>query len=262
MRDFVYGNTFGTFIIIVIVLNALIIGAETYVQHPLLRTLDKICVGIFILEIALKMLYAPRLRDYFRDGWNWFDIIIVGAALVPGNGNTSTVLRILRVFRVLRLVNALPELKLIVNVLWRSVASMAYISILMIIAFYIYGVIAVKLFGDTQPEHYGTLHEALFSLFRSLTAEDWTDLRYEGIAAGSDYWVVTTFHVTWILLATFVMINLVVGAILNNYHEVQEIERRRKQKLDVSDARLRELVAEIHEILERRALGEAVDAAK
>ena len=78
---------------------------------------------------------------------------------------------------------------------------------------------------------YGTLHEAFFSLFRSLTCEDWTDLRYDGLPHGN-YWIVTVYHVSWIMLSTFLLINLVVGAVLNNYQEVQpgtQAARRRGQ---------------------------------
>lgn len=251
MYEFVYGKKFAHFIIAVIIFNAALIGIETYQTSWVFNLLEWVCVWIFVAEIALKLGYAKRKSEYFSDPWNWFDIIVVGAAFVPEVAGFSTVLRILRVLRVLRLVKAIPEMRLIVTVLMRSLTSMTYIAGLMLIVFYIYAVTGVKLFGETQPE-YATLHEAMFTLFRSLTLEDWTDLRYEAAPSGN-LLASSIFHVTWILLSTFVILNLIVGAILNNYAEVQEIEKNRRRNLDLSDERLLELIEELNTIMKTRA---------
>jgi len=250
IRDFAYGSRFQNFIIAVIIFNAIIIGIDTYESYPILRLLEWICVWIFVVEIVLKMSTAPKLSTYFRDPWNLFDIIVVGVAFIPVSNGIGPALRILRVLRVLRLIHVMPEMRLIVSVLWKSLISMTHIGLLMGIGMYIYAVVGVKLFGDTQAE-YATLHEAFFSLFRSLTAEDWTDLRYDGIEK-SNYWVATIYHVSWILVGTFVMINLVVGAILNNYNEVQEIEARKNMPVEDMDARIVELMGELNQLMEAR----------
>lgn len=255
IRELAYSSRFEGFILAVIVVNALIIGAETYSEAAILRVLDKICVAIFVAEIALKFIGRRSAREYFTSGWNWFDIIVVAAALVPGAGSTTTTLRILRVFRVLRLVRFIPELAVIAGVLVKSLKSMVYIGLLMGIITYLYAIVGVELFGGHMAE-YATLHETFFTLFRSLTAEDWTDLRYDGLAFGN-YWVVTLYHVSWIVVATFVMLNLVVGAILNNYNLVQEAEAKRhraatRAAIKGDDERLEELLAEMREILDHR----------
>ena len=124
---------------------------------------------------------------------------------------------------------------------------MTYISLLMFICFYVYAIMAVELFGPTQAE-YATLHESFFSLFRSLTAEDWTDLRYDGLG-GANYWLVTLFHVSWIILSTFLLINLVVGAVINNYNEVQEIEKHEKLGLNDVDKQIIEASKKLQHLL-------------
>ncbi|MGF1572829.1 MAG: ion transporter [Sumerlaeia bacterium] len=251
MHDFVYGKKFAHFIIAVIIFNAALIGVEIYVKHWSFGILEWICVWIFTAEIILKLTYAKRKADYFSDPWNWFDVIVVGAAFIPETAGFSTVLRILRVLRVLRLVKAIPEMRLIVNVLMRSLTSMTYIAGLMLIVFYIYAVTGVKLFGATQPE-YATLHEAMFTLFRALTLEDWTDIRYDAAPHGN-LLISSVYHVSWILLSTFVILNLIVGAILNNYSEVQEIEKTRRRNLDLTDERLLILIEELNTIMKVRA---------
>ncbi|MCU0688424.1 MAG: ion transporter [Phycisphaerales bacterium] len=255
-RRVVEAPWFGTIVIATILINAALIGWSTYEPARWITLAERVCIGFFVVELLLRFRAAGSLRAYFADPWNVFDFILVATALIPTSvlgssaGELLPLLRILRVFRVLRLIKAIPELRLIVTVLTRSVVSMKYIGLLAAILFYVYGVIGVKLFGaPTSPLHaeYATLHEAMFTLFRVLTGDAWTDLRYKGDLLG---WSVTAFHVSWIVLSTFILINLIVGAIVNNYQAVQDIEHAKH--LDASDARLEELLSEVQAILKKR----------
>lgn len=252
-RDIVEARWFNSVTLAVIVLNAILIGVETYLVTPLTQALQWACVWVFVAEIIVRFLGRTSTRDYFRDGWNWFDIVVTAAAFVPEVAGASTILRVLRVLRILRLVRSIPELRLIVSVLTRSIASMTYIGLLMAVCFYVFAIIGFKLFGKLQPE-FATLHESLFTLFGSLTLEGWTDLRNRAIEAGGNYLTVTLFHTIWVILATFLLVNLIVGAIINNYQEVQEIESRgKKHGPDADlDARILELSKELHQLVRAR----------
>lgn len=260
LRRLVESASFNGFIIGVIVLNAVFIGVSTYTDNPaMVRTiaaLEAACVAVFLVEIGLRFLVRKSTRAFFRDGWNVFDLVIVVSAFVPASNGVGPLLRILRVFRVLRLIKTVPELRLIVNVLVRSVASMKYVALLATIMFYVYAVIGVKLFGaEDHPmhAHFGSIHEACFTLFRILTGDDWTQMRYELGQSGYPVAAFTAFQVSWILVATFLLVNLIVGAVINNYQKVQEIEQHRTLAPDASERRLRELVQEIDAILQVRA---------
>ncbi|MGV3695380.1 MAG: ion transporter, partial [Paracoccus marcusii] len=83
---FIHGPRAQGVITAVILFNALILGLETWPRvmaaaGPLLIALDRVCLAIFVIEIGLK-LYARGLR-FFRDGWNVFDFIVVGIAVLP-----------------------------------------------------------------------------------------------------------------------------------------------------------------------------------
>lgn len=250
VRRFVHSSGFNHFILWIIVLNAVLIGVETYVHRPILSLLERLCVAIFVAEIGLKFRYSDSKRAWLRDGWNWFDIIVVGSALIPNVSQAVSVLRILRVLRVMRLVKGIPELRMIVSVLARSITSMTYIGLLMLIVFYVYAVAGVVFFGQHQPE-FSTLHETFFSLFRLLTADDWSDLRQASLSY-ANWWLVTIYYCSWIILSTFLLINLMVGAIINNYQEVQQIELHRHLADD--DRRIMELSAELNRLLRNRLL--------
>lgn len=251
-KKFINSPYFGRIILGVIIFNAFLIGLSTYIPgSSLIHTLEWVCIWVFVVELALKFYARDSIKSFFSNGWNIFDIIVVGSAFVPNISTIATLLRVLRVFRVLRLVDGLDELRLIVSVLIKSLSSMVYIALLMTICFYIYAVMGVELFGEGQPDEYGTLHEAFFSLFRSLTCEDWTDLRYDGLPH-RNYWVVTTYHVTWIMIGTFLLINLVVGAVLNNYQEVHESEKSKDVDDESLDAKIASLSKELNQLLERK----------
>lgn len=250
-KKFINSTYFGRIILGVIIFNAFLIGLSTYVESPIIHLLEWVCIWVFVVELALKFYARDNLKTFLSNGWNIFDIIVVGSAFVPNISTIATLLRVLRVFRVLRLVDGLDELRLIVSVLIKSLSSMVYIALLMTICFYIYAVMGVELFGEGQPGEYGTLHEAFFSLFRSLTCEDWTDLRYDGLPH-RNYWVVTIFHVSWIMIGTFLLINLVVGAVLNNYQEVHESEKNKNVDEESLDARIASLSKELNQLLERK----------
>ena len=252
IEAFINNGIFGKCILAVIIFNAFLIGLSTYVDYPIIYTLEWVCIWIFVIELSLKFYARESTSKFFKSGWNIFDIIVVGSAFVPDISTIATLLRVLRVFRVLRLVDGLDELRLIVSVLIKSLSSMVYIGLLMFICFYIYAVMGVELFGEGQPNEYGTLHEAFFSLFRSLTCEDWTDLRYDGLPHGN-YWVVTAFHVTWITVGTFLLINLVVGAVLNNYQEVHANQKKKVSSPPESlDERIAALSKELNQLLEQK----------
>jgi voltage-gated sodium channel len=247
---------FGGFVLAIIVLNGVLVGWQTYdMENPLIKHGLNVCLGIFVIELVVKLAAAVKARTlgaFFKDGWNIFDIVVVVGSFLPAADPTMTALvRVIRVLRVFRLVRSVPELRLIVTVLVKSVVSMKYITMLAAIILFIYGVIGVKLFGAYMPKEYGSLHESFFTLFRVLTGDNWSDLRYA--AEGQPWqWKNTFYHVSWIIVSTFLLINLIVGAVLNNYQEVQEAERNRHRKLDTSDERLAELTAEMQAILKAR----------
>lgn len=264
IRSLVQSTVFNNVIVAVILINAALIGLSTYTADVsalrVIAALEAVCVVIYLVEIVLRFIARESTAAFFRDGWNIFDIVIVVAAIVPATNGIGPVLRILRVFRVLRLVKTIPELRLIVNVLLRSVASMKHVALLAGILFYVYAIIGVKLFGgDAHPmrTYFGSIHEACFTLFRILTGDDWTQMRYELAQAGQPLAAFTAYQVSWIVVATFLLVNLIVGAVINNYQKVQDIEENRSLALDPSEQRMRELIRELDAIVSTRAQSSA-----
>ena len=135
------------FILAAIIINAIVLGL--YIDPTILPGLDPVwfaidlfCLGVFAVEITLKLL-AYRL-SFFKSGWNVFDFLVVGIALVPGNGSLS-VLRTLRVLRVLRLLTVVPSLRRVVAAFIHSIPGLGAVVMVMAIFFYAAAVMAVAL---------------------------------------------------------------------------------------------------------------------
>tara|TARA_B100000315_G_C14589901_1_gene595178 strand:- start:889 stop:1731 length:843 start_codon:yes stop_codon:yes gene_type:complete len=229
---------FTIFIVIVILTNAVIIGMETYPYMEsqygtLLHLIDGIILGVFVVEIALKIIACgQRPQNFFRDGWNVFDFIIVAAAFVPGIQNQTTVLRLIRLLRVLRLLSALPNMQVMVVAVIHSIPAIGQMALLASLLFYVYAVIGQTWFGTHDPQYWGTVHIALLSLFRVLTLEDWTDLMYATMERYPYSW---TFFVSFVLFATFVIFNMLIGVILNSMDEARKTIREEQARAQIPD---------------------------
>lgn len=212
-----------------IIFNGVLIGLETFPDFVarydgLLHLGNNIILGIFIAEAALKITaVAPRIGRYFGDGWNLFDFSIIVLSLIPATDEFALVARLIRVLRVLRLVSGVPQLRLIVATLVRSIPSMGHVILLMSIIFYIYAVTGYHLFHEHDAEHWGNLGAALLTLFQMVTLEGWIDVMDTAMEALPWSWV---YFVTFVLIGTFVMLNLFIAVVINNLEasKVAELE--------------------------------------
>ena len=246
----VESRAFRVGIIALIILNGIVIGAATsdsVVEHAgeWLRRLDDIILWIFVAEVVLKLTAVwPHPGRYFRDPWNDFDFTVVALSLIPATGQFATVARLLRLLRVMRLISAIPELRLIVSTLLRSLPSMGHVVLLMSIVFYIYGVAGYHIFHDHDPVHWGTLGLALLTLFRIVTLEDWTDVMYTAMDLHPLAWI---YFVSFVVVGTFVIINLFIAVVLNN------LEASKRKQRQGHPASPEELLVELRELKESAA---------
>jgi len=199
-------------------------SAALWERHgALFHTLNVVVQVVFAAEIAIRLLaYAPRIDRFFHDGWNVFDFTIVALSLLPVAGPFATVARLARLLRALRIVSALPELRLIVATMLRSIPSLANVIVLLGLILYVYAVVGVHLFGVVDPAHWGSLPRAGLTLFEILTLEGWVDLMDASLAATRWAWV---YYTTFVVLAVFVVINLFIAIVINNL-EAAKVEER------------------------------------
>ena len=224
VRQLVETRAFERFIIAVIVINAIGLGLETSPAimarfGSVIVALDAIALGIFVVELTLK-LFAYGWR-FFRNGWNVFDFAIVTVALMPAAGAFS-VLRALRILRALRLISVVPSMRKVIIGLFSAIPSIGTVIVMLLLLFYISAVMATKLFGGAFPEWFGNLGASLYSLFQIMTLESWSMGIVRPVMEVFPYaWA---FFVPFILLTSFIVLNLFIGVIVNAMAEATEDE--------------------------------------
>lgn len=227
-------KTFQGFVIFVIVVSALSIGAHTYHLPPWLeKSLLVLDIGItvfFLFELIIRYLASDGPKSFFSKGWNIFDTVIVIGSLIPLGGSTVLLARLLRIFRVLRLVSMVPELRMLINALFKAIPRMGYIVLLMFVIFYIYGAVGSMLFGHINAFLWGDVSIAMLTLFRISTFESWTSIMYETMAVYPLSWM---FYLSFIFLTTFTFLNMMVGTVLDVMSEESRLMSEAKLQLAI-----------------------------
>ncbi len=223
-------------IIALILANGALLGLETSPTLELrygglMHMGNQIVLGVFIVEALLKMLaVAPRVDRYFHDGWNVFDFLVIVFSLIPATGGFAMVARMARLLRVLRLISAIRELRMIVAALVRSIPSVGYVILLMSIIVYIYAIVGYQLFHEHDPTHWRNLGVSVLTLFNIITLEGWTVVMDNALQLHSWSWI---YFVSYVVIGTFVVINLFIAIIINNLDEAKA-ERLRELEPPVS----------------------------
>jgi len=246
-------------IIGLIVLNGISLGLETWppameAAGPLLVAFDRAVLAVFVAEIAAKLAY--RGLGFFRSGWNVFDFVIVGIALVPAAGPFA-VMRALRILRVLRLVSAVPTMRRVVAALLTAIPGLAAVGSIILLCFYVGAVLATKLFGATFPDWFGNIGRSMYTLFQVMTLESWSmGIVRPVMEAFPLAWM---FFVPFIVTTSFAILNLFIGIIVDAMQIVHRQEAEAAGGMEAvtpveTEIRLlREEIRDLKALIERRA---------
>jgi len=243
-KKIVTAPAFDKFIISIIIVNAIVIGLETSPRlieqfGHLFELFNAAVLLVFIVEAALKITAeAPRIDRYFRKGWNVFDFSIVVISLVPSVGQFATAARLVRILRVARLISMVPDLRVIIWALLRSLPSMLHIVMLLSVLFYIYGVIGFYLFHTADPERWGNLGMSLLTLFGVVTLETWVDVMRAVLPAYPFAWI---YFISFIVVGTFMFVNMFVAVVINNLTEAKKETLEELKEPVTKDELLKEL---------------------
>lgn len=237
-------------ITVLIIVNAIVLGLDT---SPTMRAafggtldlIDHVILAVFAGELAARI--AVERWRFPRNPWNVFDFIVVGISLVP-MAETFSVLRALRILRVLRLITAVPNLKRVVGGLLAALPGMGSIVLLISLIYYVFAVMATKLFGDDVPNLFGSLGDSLFTLFTVMTLEGWVDGVTRPVMEKHPHaWV---FFITFIIVTTFMVLNLFIGVVVNamQAEAVKEMEAEREAEREMIQEEAGPILAEIKEL--------------
>ncbi|MGR3874632.1 ion transporter [Streptomyces graminifolii] len=258
----------------VILANAALLGIETYPGlvaewRHWLRLAEYACLVAFTVEILLRLAaHADRPRDFAKDPWNLFDLAVVLCAFLPVVRENTTVLRLLRLARVLRTARFLPQLRVVLVAVARSLPGTLSFLLVGGLVLYVYAMVGWVFFGRHDPEHYGSIGRAVLTLFLLMTLDGIGDAVHTGLEISR--WSLL-YYASYVLLASFVLVNVLIGVVLTSLDDARETERdelpqRSAPVSDDEDSRLLlERVAAARRALDAleedlaRSVGRAVD---
>lgn len=233
-----------------IIANVIVMCTTMYGASPGLRRIQDSANYVFIVcfasEAAIRI-YALRPVLYFGNSSNLFDFVIVCGSIVSdvtadGGYVDATVLRVFRVARIFRLVKSLKSLRKLFKTLVMSLPSLGHIGIMLLLLFFVYAVAGMALFGDIQIEGNWELHSmskdvnfssfyiAMTLLFRASTGETWNGIMHDCFsgarcaeppheAACGNTVVAIVFFISFMIIGSFVFVNLFVAVIIEKLFE-------------------------------------------
>ncbi|MEU9343657.1 ion transporter [Streptomyces sp. NPDC048278] len=227
-RDITEARWFALTVFAVILLNAALLGVETYSGvvadwHGWLRLAEHACLAAFTVEILLRLgAHADRPRDFFKDPWNLFDLAVVLCAFLPVVRENTTVLRLLRLARVLRTARFLPQLRIVLVAVARSLPGTLSFLLVGALLLYVYAMVGWVFFGRHDPEHFGSIGRAVLTLFLLMTLDGIGDAVHAGLQISR--WSLA-YYASYVLIASFVLVNVLIGVVITSLDEAREMER-------------------------------------
>lgn len=249
----VSSNRFQHFITGLILFNGVLLGLAT--SRPIMASygsiieiLDMLIIAVFTIEIVMRV-YVHRLA-FFKDPWSLFDFFVVAISLIPA-GEDLAILRALRVLRLFRLLTIVPQMRVIIAALLGVIPGIASVSLVLLLFFYVFAIMSTGLFGESFPQWFGTLGDSMYTLFQIMTLESWSMGIARPVMEAYPYaWV---YFVIYILIVTFIMVNLFIGLIVDAIFTIKGDEKEEasstteeesyRQELRLLNEQVRELKA-------------------
>uniref|UniRef100_A0A3P9JTL9 Ion transport domain-containing protein n=1 Tax=Oryzias latipes TaxID=8090 RepID=A0A3P9JTL9_ORYLA len=244
------------FITLIVGINILTMSVEHYNQQQYLKEALKDCnyvfTFIFFVEALLKLV-AFGIHRFFKDKWNQLDVAIVALSILgivleelnmkgalPINPTIIRIMRVLRIARVLKLLKMAKGMRALLDTVMQALPQVGNLGLLFMLLFFIYAALGVELFGklkctDINPceglsrhatfENFGM---AFLTLFRVSTGDNWSGIMKDTLRECQPddrncfaylAWVSPFYFVTFVLIAQFVLVNVVVAVLMKHLEE-------------------------------------------
>jgi voltage-gated sodium channel len=237
-RRLVESSWFDPLLLVVIFVNAITLGLETYPSIDArvgdeLHMANDVILGVFVVELLIRIgAHGGRMREFFRSGWNVFDFIVIVASFLPGLRENATLLRLVRLARIVRAIRLLPDLRVLTVAVGRSIPGVASLAVITLLLVYVYGMIGWVIFDRHDPDNFGNVGQSMVTMFVLLTLENLPTYIEKGQEL-SDWTLL--FYVSYVLVASFLIFNLFIGIVINSMEEARAIELHRAERSLLDD---------------------------
>jgi voltage-gated sodium channel len=256
-HSIVHHRWFSLFVTGVIFVALINLGLETdyrFMSDPIraqvVVVIEDIIVASFVMEVVLKVLsYGTQPFAYLRKRWNVFDLCVAITSLVQKARSGAILVRVLRLQRVIKVARQFPQLTIIVSALFDSMISVSSLALILGLFIYVYAIIGMSLFSQSDPWYFGSLHISLFTLLRAATYDNTFEIMYVNQYGCDKYqdiyasypelctqpiaygWYAVVYFLSYAIIAGQVMVNLFIGVVSTGL-ETARTSKRRELKLE------------------------------
>ncbi len=253
LKNFVENSIFQNLVTASIVLTGIFFGLETSEDVVnsigwLLDIIEFIIIILFVIEINLKLIVYRA--DFFKNPWFVFDITIM-LVVAASAFISAPIFRIIRILRLLRLIDRLEIFRKIISTILRSIPSIVGLVLLEILLIYIYGIFGTTFFSNIEPELFGSLGRACFTMFQVVTIEGWNNVADPIVAVYPIGGVI--FFVSFLLVGSFLLLNMFVSIMVSAMEDLskEEVEQKKAAAHQNTTDRIDIILQEIQEIKKR-----------
>ncbi|CAD7926248.1 unnamed protein product [Amoebophrya sp. A120] len=251
-QPWVERQNFSLFIGACIVANSITIGIEaddqkqntlegkTQISDRLeWYVVENLFLVIFLFELLARLTYKKLM--FFTSFQNWIDFVLVVLNVVdtwvmqPASGGGSfraltvfRVIRILRLVRIIKILKVFHQLFLLVSGLSNAMRTLFWVAVMLFIMLYTCAIYMTLIIGHDDinfnpyfmkkgwdhEEYFGNIFKSMFTLFQVCTLDGWSEnvARHILQVQPSMVW----FFLAFVLFASYGLLNLVVGVIVES----------------------------------------------
>jgi voltage-gated sodium channel len=218
-----YGNAFEFVVIAVIIANATSLAILTFADvdptvAAVATAIDQFAILFYTVELVLRLVsYGTKPWMFFRNPWNVFDFLIV--ILIPFLNDATLIFRLVRLLRILRIFRFLPEARILMLSMIKSVAPLANLAVLIGFLMFIYAMAGTYLFGAAIPERWGDVGTAMLTLTVMLTLENFPDNFLGGLEVTP---FALVYFLSYMFFIVFTVLNVLIGIVINAMDQARE----------------------------------------
>ncbi|POR35383.1 Calcium-channel protein cch1 [Tolypocladium paradoxum] len=202
-------------------------------------------IATIVLDMEIAIRFAANWKRFHRSWRNLFDLglaVITTVILIPPirHSRAYAWLSVFQILRAYRIVLAIPVTRKLILLVLGNAAGIANLMLFVFLMTFLVAILASQLFrGEIPIYNNGRLHRiSFFTIFNSflgmyqiLSSENWTDILYTVTSyttALKTAWIGTIFLIGWFILSFFILVNMFIAVIQENF-DVSEDEKRLEQ---------------------------------
>ncbi|KAL2137077.1 hypothetical protein VTI74DRAFT_9683 [Chaetomium olivicolor] len=202
-----------------------------------------------LLDVEIVLRLVAKFRRFHRNPRNLFDLalaVITTVILIPPIRNSGQVynwLTIFQILRVYRVVLAIPMTRKLIQLVLGNVTGIGNLMLFVFLITFLMSIFAVQLFrgqlppADSEGESiripFNNIYNAFLGMYQILSSENWTEILYNVTTYTVHLdmaWIGAMFLISWFILSYFILINMFIAVIQENFDVSEDMKRLEQVK--------------------------------